>query len=96
LEHMRTDDARRLLSDYLPFVKARGRLIVIVPQAAGFKSDASHVHYLDPAGLAKLTDPLPVDLERVYSFPFPAWAGRWFRYNETVAMYTIRADTDLA
>jgi len=96
LEHMGTDNARRLLLDYLPFVKARGRLIVIVPQEAGFKSDSSHVEYLDPTGLATLTDPLPVDLERVCSFPFPAWAGRWFRYNETVAVYTIRADVGLA
>ena len=92
---MGTDEARRLLLDYLPLVKSGGRLVVIVPQAAGFRSDASHVEYLDPARLAALTDPLPIDLERTFSFPFPAWAGRVFRYNETVAIYRLRADADV-
>jgi SAM-dependent methyltransferase len=92
LEHTRIDEARQLLVDYLPLLKSRGRLIVIVPQAAGFKSDASHAQYLDPAGLAELTRPLPVKLERIFSFPFPAWAGRAFRYNETVAAYRYRGD----
>ena len=95
LEHMTIDDARRLLLDYLPLVKPRGRLIIIVPQQAGFRSDATHVEYLDAKGLAVLTKPLPVDLERAFSFPFPAWAGRVFRYNETVAVYSVRVDLDL-
>jgi hypothetical protein len=90
---MTIDDARRLLLDYLPLVKPGGRVIVIVSQPAGFKSDASHVQYLDPAGLAKLTDPLPIDIKRVFSFPFPAWVGRAFRYNETVAVYGVPAET---
>jgi SAM-dependent methyltransferase len=92
LEHMTIDEARRLLLDYLPLVKPHGRLILIVPQQAGFGSDSTHVEYLDPERLAALTDPLPIDLERVFSFPFPAWAGRAFRYNETVAVYSVRAE----
>ena len=95
LEHMPMDEARRLLLDYLPLVKPHGRLIVIVPQQAGFKSDATHVEFLDPERLAELTNSLPVDLERVFSFPFPAWVGRLFPYNETVAVYSVRADPDL-
>lgn len=95
LEHMHMDEARTLLLDYLPLVKPGGRLVIIVPQAAGFRSDASHVQYLDPALLATLTDPLPIDLERVFSFPFPAWAGQVFRYNETVAVYRRRGDPDV-
>ena len=50
---------------------------------------------MDPGRLAELTNSLPVDLERVFSFPFPAWVGRLFRYNETVAVYSVRADPDL-
>jgi glycosyltransferase involved in cell wall biosynthesis len=92
LEHMTIDEARRLLLGYLPLVKPGGRLIVIVPQAAGFKSDASHVQHLDRTGLATLSEPLPIDLERAVSFPFPGWVGRVFRHNETVALYRVRAD----
>jgi glycosyltransferase involved in cell wall biosynthesis len=90
LEHMTVEDDTQMLLQYLPLVKAGGRLIVIVPQEAGFKSDATHVQYFDPARLAELTRTLPIDLDRVYSFPFPAWAGRMFRYNETVAVYSLR------
>jgi hypothetical protein len=46
------------------------------------------------AGTIRSTQ-FPIDLERVFSFPFPAWAGRVFRYNETVAVYSVRADLDL-
>lgn len=95
LEHMGLDEARGLLLDYLPLVKSGGMLIIIVPQAAGFRSDATHVEYLDPARLATLTEPLPIDLERIFSFPFPAWSGRVFRYNETVAVYRLRDDPDV-
>jgi glycosyltransferase involved in cell wall biosynthesis len=95
LEHMTIVDARRLLLDYLPLVKSGGTLIIIVPQAAGFRSDATHVEYLDPARLAMLTEPLPIDLERIFSSPFPAWVGRVFRYNETVAVYRLRADANV-
>jgi hypothetical protein len=84
------DEARTLLLDHLPLVKPSGRLVIIVPQAAGFRSDASHVQYLDRSRLATLTEPLPIDLERIFSFPFPAWVGRVFRYNETVAVYRVR------
>ena len=67
LEHMRIDEARLLLLDYLPLVKPDGRLIVIVPQQAGFRSDATHVEYLDSDRLAVLADPLPIGLVRVFS-----------------------------
>jgi SAM-dependent methyltransferase len=90
LEHMRMEEARELLVDHLPLVKTRGRAIIIVPQAAGFRSDATHVQYLGPPQLAELTRPLPLDLGRICSFPFPAWAGRVFRHNETVAVYRCR------
>jgi glycosyltransferase involved in cell wall biosynthesis len=92
LEHMSADEGRRLLLDYLHFVKNEGKIVVIVPQGAGFKSDASHVQYLDRAGLAALTAPLPLKLNRVYSFPFPSWASGFFRYNETVAVYSLSSD----
>jgi SAM-dependent methyltransferase len=94
LEHMRATEATALLADNLQLLKAHGRVIVIVPQAAGFKSDPTHREYLGPPQLAEVTRPLPLDLERMYSFPFPAWAGRVFRYNETVAVYRLRDDPD--
>jgi SAM-dependent methyltransferase len=87
LEHLGMEDARQLLAEYLPLMKSTGRVILIVPQQAGFRSDATHVQYLDPPRLARLTALLPLELERIFSFPLPPCAGRVFRHNETVAVY---------
>jgi SAM-dependent methyltransferase len=90
LEHLALDDARGLLAQYLPLVKARGRVIVIVPQEAGYRSDPTHVTYIDRRTLAGLARVLPLDLVGLRSFPFPPVAGRVFRHNETVALYRLR------
>lgn len=95
LEHMRMDEARQLLIDYLPLLRSHGRVIIIVPQTAGFRSDPTHVQCLGPPQLAELIRPLPLDFELSGSFPFPAWAGRVFRHNETVALYRSRGDPAL-
>jgi len=89
---MQMDEARQLLVDYLPLVRTRGKAVIIVPQTAGFRSDQTHVLYLGPPQLAELTRPLPLDLVRICSFPFPASVGRVFRHNETVALYRRRDD----
>ena len=90
LEHMSLDDARQLLRGYLPLVRVNGKVILIVPQAAGFRSDSTHETFLDPSRLAALVRPLPLVHVQTYSFPFNSRVGRLFRHNETVALYLFR------
>ncbi len=54
LEHLDAETARDLLATYLPYVREGGRAIVITPQQAGFRSDATHVRYVDPVVTAAL------------------------------------------
>jgi hypothetical protein len=61
-------------------------VIAIVPQQSGFASDPTHVEYVDRNDLEEIAHSNGLTLERIYSFPFPRWVGRLFRYNETVAL----------
>ena len=84
IEHMAFDAARDLVASYLPYVKPGGQVILITPQEWGYASDPTHVHFMDMAELRRLAGELGLSVTRAYSFPFPRWAGRLFKYNEFV------------
>jgi SAM-dependent methyltransferase len=86
LEHMTRDEACSLLAAYLPYLRDGGRVVVIVPQEAGFRSDPTHVTFLDLDDLAQIEADRGLVREAGYSFPLPRLAGRIFTHNETVAL----------
>jgi SAM-dependent methyltransferase len=83
-EHMRFDEARALLAEYLPYVRNGGRAVLITPQEAGYRSDPTHVEPYDLAALDRLARAVGLAPEAAYSFPFPRLAGKVFKYNESV------------
>jgi len=85
-EHMTEDQVVALLREYEALLRPEGRLILISPQEAGFRSDATHVELMDFARLARISDRLGFQPERAFSFPFPRWVGRLFTYNEFVVV----------
>jgi len=85
-EHMTEDQVVALLREYDALLRSGGKLILIAPQEAGFKSDATHVELMDFARLTRISDRLGFRLERAFSFPFPRWVGRLFTYNEFVVV----------
>jgi SAM-dependent methyltransferase len=85
-EHMTEDEVVSVLRQYEPSLRPGGKLILITPQEAGFKSDATHVELMDFARLARISTRLGFTVERAFSFPFPRWAGRLFTYNEFVVV----------
>ena len=86
LEHMSTEQAGELLSDYVKYLRRQAKLVLICPQEAGFRSDDTHVRFLTGADLAELADQLGFQVTRNYSFPLPRFTGRAFRYNEFVVV----------
>ncbi len=86
LEHMPLDAATDLVHDYLAYVKPGGKVIVIVPQRAGYGSDATHVNFLDLKDMTDLLEACGLQVTRSYSFPFTKAVGRVFRHNETVVV----------
>ena len=84
LEHLSEELGLGLLRDYLPFVKPGGKIILITPQEVGFRSDPTHVRFVELADLQALAAQAGVVPERAFSFPFPRVFGRAFVYNENV------------
>ncbi len=84
VEHMRFAEAGALLKEHLPYVKPGGKVVLIVPQEAGFKSDATHVEFFRAESLQRLAESCGLSVERAYSFPFPRVAGKVFPHNETI------------
>ena len=86
LEHMTEPEAAELLERYLGLLKPGGRVVLITPQERGFKSDATHVQFMDFAALSRLSEMAGLLPVREYSFPFPRAAGRVFTHNEFVSL----------
>lgn len=85
-EHMTEDQVVSLLQEYEALMRPGGTLILISPQEAGFRSDPTHVEFMDFPWLARISERLGFRPERSFSFPFPRWVGRLFTYNEFVVV----------
>lgn len=86
VEHMSRDAAVALLREYLGLIRPMGRVVVITPQEYGFRSDPTHVEFMDFARVASMFGALGLELVKQYSFPFPRPFGRVFKYNEFVTI----------
>lgn len=86
LEHMTSAESDALLTEYLPYLRPGGKVIVITPQERGQASDETHVMLVDEAALRAQAARLNLNPVSVQSFPFPRAAGKVFTYNETVAV----------
>lgn len=86
LEHMTAGEASALLRTWSDSLRAGGRCVVITPQEAGFRSDPTHVEWIDFARAEAVVRDAGLALLRQYSFPFPRALGRVFKYNEFVTV----------
>lgn len=84
LEHLPAEQGPELVREYLPFLKPGGRLCFITPQPRGYRSDATHLTYIDLNGLRRRAEQLGASVERAMSFPLPRMFGQVFTYNEFV------------
>ena len=91
VEHLGADETDQLVSRYLPYVRPGGRVIVITPQERGQASDVTHVRFVDESQVREMAQRLGLSVDSVRSFPLPRVAGRFFTYNETVAVLLTMA-----
>jgi SAM-dependent methyltransferase len=85
-EHMRRDQLVELIREYLPQLRSGGKVILITPQEAGFRTDSTHVEFMDLRLLCGVSGELGLLPVRDFSFPFPRVFGRVFAYNEFVSV----------
>lgn len=86
VEHMDRDTAVGLLKEYLTFLKPGGPVVFITPQEAGYRSDSTHIRFVDFGGTAELAAAVGFRVVRHFSFPFPRIVGNFFPYNEFVTV----------
>lgn len=84
MEHVDADVAEGIVTEYLPYLRPGGQVVFITPQEAGYRSDSTHVRFVDLTELARHAHSLGLRVVRAYSFPFPRPAGKVFRHNEFV------------
>ncbi|GAA0692539.1 hypothetical protein GCM10010193_53850 [Kitasatospora atroaurantiaca] len=84
LEHLDLETCEQLLKSYLPSIRSGGKVVLITPQAAGYKSDPTHVRFVDFEGLRTYAERAGLKVDRSYSFPLPEAAGKVFKYNEYI------------
>jgi|SRR2546429_9649201 len=90
-EHMCAAEATRLVRAHLHLLRAGGQVVVLTPQEAGFRSDSTHVEYMDFDKVEAVLRETGLEVERRYSFPLPRLAGAVFKYNEFVTIARKRA-----
>lgn len=83
-EHMSEKEATALLAAHIHLLRPGGVAILISPQEAGYRSDPTHVQFMDFASLQRICAQVGLTSVRQYSFPFPRPVGRFFKYNEFV------------
>ncbi len=86
LEHLSWEDARGLITEYLPWLNKQARIISITPGSKGFDSDPTHVTFFDLEQTSLLMRECGLRIERTFCFPFPRFAGKYFKHNEHVVV----------
>lgn len=84
LEHLSTADGKKVLKQYLPYV--RDKVVVICPQEKGFPTDETHVNFLKHKDIEVILKSFDLVIDKSYSFPFHKYAGKVFTHNETVVV----------
>lgn len=87
-EHMRESEVAELILSYLDLVRPGGKIVVITPQEAGYRSDPTHVEFMDFSRVERVLLRVGCHPIASYSFPFPRAFGRFFKYNEFVVLAT--------
>ncbi len=75
-----------LVATYREVLKPHGKLIIITPQEAGHRRDATHREFVDFEKARAIAEALDFETIRQYSFPLPRVFGKVFYFNEFVSV----------
>jgi 2-polyprenyl-3-methyl-5-hydroxy-6-metoxy-1,4-benzoquinol methylase len=85
-EHMTVEETIGIIRQYIDLLKPQGKLIIITPQEVGYRSDTTHVEFMNFDKLKNIARQSGFKTMREYSFPFPRVFGHLFIYNEFVSV----------
>lgn len=93
MEHVEADVADGIVKEYLSYVRPGGKVVFITPQEVGYRTDPTHVRFVDLGELKRHAAGLGLGIDKAFSFPFPRPAGKVFAYNEFVLVARVPART---
>ena len=82
LEHLKSEEQKALVQNYLRFLNPKGKVVVITPQIRGYKSDSTHLTFTDDLRIARILEDVGLEVISNKSFPLPKFFGKFFKYNE--------------
>ena len=85
-EHLLESEVVELVMSHIALLKPSGLIIIICPQDYGYRSDPTHIQFLDFTKLRAIACQAGLMPVREYSFPFPRVFGHLFKYNEFVSI----------
>lgn len=87
LEHLSFDEAVALVLKYIQCVKSGGRIVFIVPQLAGYKTDPTHKTFFDFPLFESLVGEIKklCYIKHLY-YPFHNCFGSFFKQNELIVL----------
>jgi 2-polyprenyl-3-methyl-5-hydroxy-6-metoxy-1,4-benzoquinol methylase len=85
-EHLLESEVVELVMSHIALLKPNGLIIIICPQDYGYRSDPTHIQFLDFTKLRAIACQAGLIPVREYSFPFPRVFGHLFKYNEFVSI----------
>ena len=91
MEHMDHETGVGLLEEYLPYLRSGGRIVLIMPQEAGYATDPTHVRLVDFDAAGKLVEAVGFTARRSFSWPLPRRFGPKLSSNEFVVVGERRA-----
>jgi SAM-dependent methyltransferase len=86
MEHMDRESGVALLEEYLPYLKTTSRIVLIMPQEAGYRTDPTHVRLVDFDAARDLVEAVGFTVRRSFSWPLPRKYGPKLSSNEFVVM----------
>jgi SAM-dependent methyltransferase len=82
LEHLDQNQIRAIMLEFRKYLKQSGRLVIICPQESGFRSDPTHITYMDFKSIEEYGESHNFEIVSAISNPFPRCFGHFFKYNE--------------
>ena len=91
MEHMDRESGVKLLEEYLPYLRANARVVLITPQETGYATDPTHVRLVDFEAGRDLLEAAGLKVKTTFSFPLPRRFGPKLSANEFIAVGELRA-----
>ncbi len=82
IEHMSINESKKMILEYMKYLKRGGNIVIICPQKKGFSKDSTHIQFHNIDSIKDLLNDIGLQIKISQSFPLPEKFGSIFAPNE--------------